>query len=113
MLMRSGIKFTTANVVSTAKRVRIVSALVESNSLRATARMASVSRNTVNKILLDLGTACAAFQGEAIRNVPSNRIQCDEIWSFVYAKAQNVPEEKNGEFGVGDVWAFTALDADS
>lgn len=71
-----------------------MSALVERNGLRATARMANVSSNTVNKLLLELGTACASSQGEAIRNVPSNCIHCDEILSFVYAKAKKVPEEE-------------------
>jgi IS1 family transposase len=105
--------FSMANVLSTAKRVQIVSALVEGNSLRATARMANVSRNTVNKLLLDLGTACATFQDSAVRDVASKRIQCDEIWSFVYAKEKNVPAEMQGEIGVGDVWTYTAIDADS
>lgn len=113
MPARSGIIFIMANVLSTAKRVQIVSALVEGNSLRSTARMAGVSRNTVNKLLLDLGGACYAFQYETIRNLRSKRVQCDEIWSFVAMKQANVPAERKGEFGVGDAWTFTAIDADS
>lgn len=105
--------FIMANVLSEAKRVQVVAALVEGNSLRATARMAGVSRNTVAKLLNDLGTACAAYQDEHLRDLSCKRIQADEIWSFVYAKAKNVPDDKKGEFGVGDVWTFTAIDADS
>ena len=102
-----------ANVLSTEKRSRIVSALVEGNSIRATARMVGVSKNTVQKLLLDLGAACSRFQDETLRSLPCKRLQVDEIWSFVYAKAKNVPAEKVGKFGVGDVWTFTAIDADT
>lgn len=102
-----------ANALSTAKQVQIVQALVEGNSLRATARMADVSRNTVNKLLLDLGSACAAYQGETLVNLPCKRLQVDEIWSFVGAKQANVPAERRGEFGIGDVWTFLAIDADT
>ncbi len=105
--------FNMAKVLSTAQRVQIVSALVEGNSLRATARMAGVSRNTVNKLLLDLGSACSEAQGRLLVNLPSKRVQVDEIWSFVGMKAANVPAERKDEFGVGDVWTFTAIDADS
>ena len=110
---RSGIMFSMANVLSTAKRVQIVHALVEGNSLRATARMAGVSRNTVNKLLLELGAACDKFQAEQPVDLPTSRIECDEIWSFVGMKAKSVPEERRGEFGVGDVWTFVALDAET
>lgn len=102
-----------ANVLSTEKRSRIVSALVEGNSIRATARMVGVSKNTVQKLLLDLGAACSEYQDRMLRDLPCKRLQVDEIWSFVYAKAKNVPEERQGEFGVGDVWTFTAIDADT
>lgn len=102
-----------ANVLSTEKRSRIVSALVEGNSIRATARMVGVSKNTVQKLLLDLGAACSEYQDRMLRDLPCKRVQVDEIWSFVYAKAKNVPEERRGEFGVGDVWTFTAICADT
>src|SRR5688500_6417548 len=95
------------------KRCQIVASLVEGNSIRASARMADVSKNTVVKLLRDLGAACAAYHDLYVRGVESKRIQCDEIWAFCYAKAKNVPKEKRGEFGYGDVWTFTALDADS
>src|SRR5258706_2540948 len=82
------------NKLPISKRVAVVSALVEGNSLRSTCRMTGVAMNTVLKLLAELGEACAAFHDEHIRNVPSKRIQCDEVWQFVYAKAKNVPEDK-------------------
>src|SRR6266545_7344702 len=102
-----------ANVLKPEKRAAIISALVEGNSIRATCRMVNVSKNTVVKLLMDLGSACAAYQFDALRDLSSKRIQIDEIWSFVYAKAKNVPQERRGQFGFGDVWTFTAIDADS
>lgn len=95
------------------KRVAVVSALVEGNSLRSTCRMTGVAMNTVLKLLAELGSACADSHHEHVRNVPAKRIQSDEIWQYVYAKAKNVPEDKQGVFGFGDVWTWTALDADS
>lgn len=94
-------------------RAKILHLLVEGNSLRATARIAGVSRNTVDKLLCDVGAACLAYQDEHLRNLPCKRIQCDEIWSFVYAKQKNVPMDKQDEFGIGDVWTWVALCADS
>lgn len=102
-----------ANVLSTAKRVQIVSALVEGCGIRATARMADVSKDTVMKLSREIGEACIRYQDEAFRNLTCKRLQVDEIWSFVYAKAKNVPAEKAGQFGYGDVWTFTAIDADT
>jgi len=87
--------------------------LVEGNSLRATSRMADVSINTVTKLLVDVGAACERFQDATLRDLKCKRIQCDEIWSFVYAKAKNVPEGMRGTWGVGDVWTWVAMDADS
>lgn len=101
------------NKLSTAKRVAVVASLVEGNSIRATARMTNVSKPTILKLLVQLGNVCTQFQDAAIRNLRSKRIECDEIWQFCYAKAKNVPEEKRGTFGYGDVWTWTALDADS
>jgi IS1 family transposase len=102
-----------ANVLSTAKRVQIVSALVEGCGIRATARMANVSKDTVMKLWREIGEACIRYQDGAFRNLTCKRLQVDEIWSFVYAKAKNVPAEMRGTFGVGDVWTFTAIDADT
>jgi IS1 family transposase len=102
-----------ANVLSTPKRVQIVSALVEGCGIRATARMAGVSKDTVMKLWREIGEACIAFQDRTLRNLPCKRLQVDEIWSFVYSKAKNVPADKAGVFGFGDVWTFTAIDADT
>jgi IS1 family transposase len=102
-----------ANVLSTEKRVSIISALVEGVSVRATARMFDVSKDTVMKLGVDLGEACARYQDEALRELPCRRLQVDEVWSFVYAKQKNVPQDRLGEFGVGDVWTFTAIDAET
>ncbi|MFY9825604.1 MAG: IS1 family transposase [Thermoanaerobaculia bacterium] len=102
-----------ANVLSTAKRVQIVSALVEGCGIRATARMCDVSKDTVMKLWREIGTACIQYQDTTFRNLTCKRLQVDELWSFVYAKAKNVPAAKVGTFGVGDVWTFTAIDADT
>jgi IS1 family transposase len=102
-----------ANVLSTAKRVQIASALVEGVSVRATARMVGVSKDTVMKLGVELGEACSRFQDETLRDLTCKRLQVDELWAFVYAKAKNVPAGKEGTFGVGDVWTFTAIDADT
>jgi len=101
------------NKLPMSKRVAVVSALVEGNSLRSTCRMTGVAMNTVLKLLAELGEACAAYHEEHVRNVNAKRVQCDEIWQFVYAKAKNVPEDKQGTFGYGDVWTWTAIDADT
>src|SRR2546422_8741805 len=100
------------NRLSLETRARILSCLTEGNSMRATSRMCDVSINTVTKLLVDVGTACDLYLNETLRNLSCKRIQCDEIWSFCYAKEKNVPYEKQGQFGYGDVWTWTALDAD-
>lgn len=95
------------------KRTAVVSALVEGNSLRSTCRMTGVAMNTVLKLLAELGAAAVEFHDEQVRNVKARRIQVDEIWQFCYAKAKNVPADKKGQFGFGDVWTWTAIDAES
>jgi len=95
------------------KRAQILHLLVEGNSLRATARICDVSRNTVDKLLRDVGAACLDYQEKALRNLPCKRVQCDEIWSFVHTKERNLPEEERARFGVGDVWTWTAICADT
>ena len=101
------------NRLSTERQAQVVRALCEGNSIRSTARMTGAAINTVVKLLTDLGKVCAEYHAENVREVPSRRVQCDEIWSFCYGKAKNVPAEKKGEFGYGDVWTWTAIDADS
>jgi IS1 family transposase len=101
------------NRLSTEERARIVAVLVEGNSLRATARITGFARMTVEKLLRDLGVACREFQDRTLRGLVCKRIQCDEIWSFVYSKARNVPGNLSGQFGYGDVWTWTAICADT
>jgi IS1 family transposase len=101
------------NKLTRERQAQVVAALVEGNSIRATARMTGVAKNTVVKLLADLGRACAEYQNKVFRNLRCKRIQCDEIWSFCYAKEKNVPEDKRGIFGHGDIWTFTAICADT
>jgi IS1 family transposase len=101
------------NRLSIQERGRITGMLIEGMSLRATSRLADVSINTVTKLLVDVGPASADYQDRTLRNLTCKRIQCDEIWAFVYAKEKNVPEDKKGQFGYGDVWTWTAIDADT
>jgi len=95
------------------QRIKIISALVEGNSLRATARMCDVAFNTVLKLVPEIGRACADYQDKALRGLTCKRIQCDEIWTFCYAKEKNVPADKRGTFGFGDVWTWVAIDAET
>ena len=92
------------------KQIQVVAALIEGNSIRATVRMTGVAKNTVIRLLVDIGAACEAYQVERLVNLPCKRIQCDEIWSFVGAKQKQVNQSAHG---VGDVWTWTALDADT
>jgi IS1 family transposase len=101
------------NKLSLAKRVLILNMLVEGSSMRSISRIADVSINTVTKMLVDAGEACAKFHDENVRGVNASRVQCDEIWSFVYSKEKNVETAKAAPHGAGDAWTWTALDADS
>jgi IS1 family transposase len=101
------------NKLPTEKRRQVVAALVEGNSIRSTCRMTGVSKNTVTKLLVDLGIACMAHHDRTVRDLKGERVQCDEIWSFCFAKQKNVRPEKEGTFGHGDVWTWTGIDADS
>jgi IS1 family transposase len=94
-------------------RVQILTMLCEGSSMRSISRVCDVSINTVTKLLIDAGKVCADFHDNAVRNVKAQRVQCDEIWSFSYAKARNVREAKAAPEGAGDVWTWTAIDADS
>ena len=101
------------NRLSTEKRAMILNLLVEGMSMRATSRVADVSINTVSKLLVDAGEACAEYHDRTVRMVRSRRVQCDEIWSFCYAKAKGLPDVKAAPAGAGSVWTWTALDADT
>ena len=101
------------NKLSTAKRVQVVSALVEGMGINAISRMVDVSKNTILKLVADLGNACAIYQDKAFRNLNCKRIECDEIWSFCFAKQKNVRQKYEGVFGYGDVYTWVAIDADS
>jgi IS1 family transposase len=101
------------NKLSTAKRAQIIGCLVEGNSIRATARICDVVLNTVLKLIPEIGAACDEYMDKVFRNLKCKKIQCDEIWTFCYAKEKNVPKEKRGTFGYGDVWTWVAIDADT
>lgn len=94
-------------------RITILNLLVEGSSMRSISRITGVSINTVTKLLEDAGRACAAYHDATVRNVKAQHVQCDEIWSFVYAKDKNVAEAKAAPDGAGDVWTWTAIDRDS
>jgi len=89
------------------QRSQILGLLVEGNSLRSTTRLTGVSINTVSKLLVDVGNSCAEFHHQNVRGLAAKRIQCDEIWCFIGAKAKNVKPERKAE-GWGDVWTWTA-----
>ena len=95
------------------KRRAVVAALVEGVGIRATCRMTGASKGAVTKLIADLGPACAAYMDQAFHDLPCSVLEVDEIWAFCYAKAKNVPEDKKGTFGYGDVWTFTAICADT
>lgn len=99
------------NKKSTKERAQILRCLVEGNSIRSTVRLTGASKNTVAKLLVEVGEACAAFHNEKMVNLPCKRVQVDEIWSFVYSKKKNVPEGMEGQ--AGDVWTWTAICADT
>jgi len=101
------------NKLSLERKVRVIKALVEGNSILATCRITNTAKETVSRLLRDVGKACAEYQDKHLRNLPCKHIQCDEIWSFCYAKDKNVPIDKQGQFGYGDVWTWTAIDADT
>ena len=100
------------NRLSTTKRTQVIAALIEGNSINATCRMLGVGKHTVLRLLEDAGCACAVFHHENVRNLRVSRAQCDEVWSFIYAKQKNVTEEQMAE-GAGDCWTWTCIDADT
>lgn len=100
------------NVLSNERRAAIIMALVEGNSIRSTCRMTGTCKDAVLKLIRDMGATCAEFHDSAVRGVKARRIQCDEVWSFCYAKEKNVPE-KMKDSGAGSVWTWIAIDPDS
>lgn len=101
------------NTLPLEKRVQIIKLLVEGMSMRAISRVADISINTVTKVLCETGAACAAYHDTNVRGVNAKRIECDEIWSFCYAKQKNVGRATAAPEGAGDAWTWTAIDADS
>src|ERR1700689_2205305 len=101
------------NTLDATTKVRIVSALVEGNSIRATCRVTGVAKGTVLKLLADLGAACRAYHDANVRGLRCQRVQCDEIWAFVGTKDKNLTEDERGVYGLGSVWTWTGLDADT
>src|SRR5947207_10217881 len=112
------------NQMSTRRRAQVVATLCEGNSVRSTVRMTGAAKGTVLKLLADLGAACRDYQREVMVDLPCKRVQCDEIWSFVYAKEKNVPASMKQKHSItrancegkdlaGSIWTWTAIDAET
>ena len=101
------------NKLTRDKQAQVIAALVEGNSIRATVRMTGVSKDAIARLLVSVGNASMAYQDRTLRNLKCKRIQCDEAWSFCYAKDINLPASKQGKYGYGSVWTWVAIDADS
>lgn len=101
------------NKLSSSDRARILHLLCEGSSIRSVTRLLNVGKNTVIRLMIDAGKACAAYHDEHARNLTSKRIQVDEIWSFTYAKQKNISMAKAAPNGAGDTWTWTAIDADT
>ncbi len=101
------------NKMSHEKRCAVIRCLVEGNSVRATVRITGASKNAVQRLTREIGEACLKFQDKMLRNLNTKRVECDEIWCFSYAKDKNVPDEMRGMPGVGSMWTWTAIDAES
>jgi IS1 family transposase len=101
------------NKLSTEQRAKILHLLCEGSSVRAITRLLNVGKNTVLNLMSDAGKVCAAYHDENVRALKTRRVQCDEVWTFVYAKQKNVPHAKSAPHDAGDAWTWTAIDADS
>ena len=101
------------NKLSPERQAEVLKVLCEGNSIRSTARITGTAINSVVTILKKAGKVCLEYQDKCLRNLATQRIECDEIWSFCYAKQRNLPPEKQGRLGYGDIWTFVALDADT
>jgi len=95
------------------KRAEVIRCIVEGNSIRSTVRITGVAKNTIARLLLEVGNLCASYEDRELRNIKSKHIQCDEIWSFVYARQKNVTPEISEKHQAGDIWTWTAIDADT
>jgi IS1 family transposase len=101
------------NKLSLERQAQVIKVLCEGNSIRSTARITDTAINTVVRLLKEVGAACLEYQDTNLRNLSCQRVECDEIWSFCYAKQKNIPKGKRDQFGYGDVWTFVAIDADT
>ena len=101
------------NKLSSEKRTQVIAALIEGNSIASTCRMTGAAKMTVLSLLREVGETCLRFHDAYVRYLTSERVQCDEVWSFCYSKEKNVPAELKGTPGYGSVWTWTALDADT
>jgi IS1 family transposase len=101
------------NTLTIARRAQIVSCLCEGMSIRATSRITGADKKTILRLLADLGEACREYMDRTLVDLPCKRVQCDEIWAFCYAKDKNLPAEMKGTPGVGSIWTWTAIDADT
>jgi len=101
------------NKLSREKKVQVIAAMIEGVGVNAISRMIGVCKNSVLRILAEVGRACAEYQDEKLVHLKVSRLQVDECWEFCYAKSKNVPANKKGKFGYGDVWTWTAVDADT
>src|SRR5438552_12124551 len=101
------------NKLDSDTRARVITALIEGNSIAATCRMTGAAKMTVLSLIREVGAACLRFHDAQVRSLGSERVQCDEVWSFCYSKQKNVPERFRGRSGYGSIWTWTALDADS
>jgi IS1 family transposase len=101
------------NRLDIATQAKVIGCLVEGCSVRATVRMTGVALNTIAKLLADIGRACDDYHDANVRNLKVRRLQCDEIWSFIGAKAKNTRIEKKAKFGWGDIWTWVGIDADT
>jgi IS1 family transposase len=101
------------NRLNRTKQAQVIAALAEGNSIRSTERMTGVAKHTILKLIKEAGIACADYQDRTLRNLKCRRLQCNEIWQFVYSKSKNFPVDKRGTFGYGDVWTWVAIDADT
>lgn len=101
------------NRLTKERQTQVIKCLCEGLSIRATVRMTGASKNTIVKLLTEIAEVCNRYQDKTVRNLTCKRVQCDEIWSFCYAKDKNVPADKRGQFGFGDVWTWTAICSES